>query len=488
MSEFGGENMDLFTRDEQIQSIAGAILKRFGEADLQTTDTSRDLLRAALSATLNGVLDARDSFDIGDQWVEALVGAMADARETVPVAERDNFLLGLLQGKGYPLLVSTVLETAADRFNDDDTEDFKDVTADFLEEVAGIIKRKPNFDNFFDDHWGDLLRGGLKSVEQHGPALLKGESPLLSKVLVAVAGDLAERPDSKFLSSDAIYGIVDATVGAVAANPDLVEDAIDEEWLTALVSSVTSTVTETGIRSTFTKNGLETLVKDTLGTFARRPELIIDKPDLARELLRGVLTSLSSVDTFAAVGGSLSALSDHPELIRFKYAELVASFAGKVGNLVKDRHLTRVQGVDVLQTITKSVAENPKLFLNLEERLADWTVTAVLNASRNSDGHLLAEATLTNVLQEVVNALAKSGKAALENHPAGTLAEQLEEVLQAGLARAEEELGNRIGVTSLPPVLGELVVAWAKGEIANIDPDNDQFQHLFRELAERAAA
>lgn len=495
VSEFGAENVALFTRDKQIQSIAGVILKRFGEADLQTTDATEELLRAALSATLNGVLDAKDAFETGDQWVGALVDALAEARESVPEGERDNFLLGLLLGKGYPMLVGTVLETASDRFNDDDTEDFKDVAAGFLKEVAGIIRTKPTFEDFFEDHWGDLLRAGLKSVALHGPTLIKGESPLLSKVLVSVASNLATHPDSKLLSSDALYGIVDATVAAVAANPDLVDDAIDEEWLAALVNSVTATVAENDIRTTFTKNGLESLVKDTLDTFAKRPELIINNPGLARELLQGVLTSLSRVNTFAAeelasaaVAGALTAFSDHPELIRFQYPELVASFAGKVGSLVEERHLTKMQGVDILRAVTESLAENPALFLDIETRFAGWVVDAVVKASRDSDTSLLVGATLTNVLQEIVTAIAKSGRAALENHPAATLAEQLENLLNAGLARAEKEIGNRIGISSLPIVLGGLVVAWSKGEIIDIDPEDENFQNLFGELAERAAA
>jgi len=37
-------------------------------------------------------------------------------------------------------------------------------------------------------------------------------------------------------------------------------------------------------------------------------------------------------------------------------------------------------------------------------------------------------------------------------------------------------------------VLGSLVVTWSKGEIADIDPEDENFQILFEELAERAAA
>jgi hypothetical protein len=214
------------------------------------------------------------------------------------------------------------------------------------------------------------------------------------------------------------------------------------------VHSITSTVAETGIRSTFTKNRLETLVKDTLDTFAKRPELIIDKPGLARELLQGVLTSLSGANTFAAeelasaaVGGALKALSAHPELIRFPYAELVATVAGNVGTLVKARHLTKVQGADILGAVTESLAENPMLFLNIEKRLANWTVDAMVKAAQGANGALLAGGALTNVLRESITALAKSGRAALGNHPAELLAQPLENLINAGLARAEEELG-----------------------------------------------
>ena len=493
VAEFGADNVDLFARDEQIQSILGGVLKRFGEADVQSTDTTWDLVHAALSATLNGVIDARQYYNTGNQWVEALFDALIEARLAVPEAERDNYVIGLLQGQGYPLLVSSILEATAGRLNDDDIEDFRDVAANFLKDVAGIVKRKPRFENFFENHWGDLLRAGLRSVEKFGPVLLKGESPLLNKVLVAVSGELAKHPNSILLSSDAIYGIVDAAASAVAVSPDLVEDTINEAWLAALVSSVTSTVAKTGIRATFTKNGVEVLVKDTLSTFAKHSELIIDHPGLVRELLEGVLTSLSKVDVLAAeplasaaVSGALSAISDHPELIKLKYGEFVASLSGKVAILVKERQLTRVQGIEVLKSVTDALAENPALFLAIEKRLVDWAIDAVVKAAHQSDSFLLAGTRLTDVIYGVVKALAKSGNAALKNHEAAVLALQLEEVLMAALKRAEKELGNLISLSSLPDLLHNLVLAWARGEIATIDPENDNFRRLFAELSELA--
>ena len=68
------------------------------------------------------------------------------------------------------------------------------------------------------------------------------------------------------------------------------------------------------------------------------------------------------------------------------------------------------------------------------------------------------------------------------------LVAQLEVVVAAGLSRAETELGHRLGLPSVPATIGMLVGAWAQGKLAELDPNNADFQELFSELAERAAA
>jgi hypothetical protein len=88
----------------------------------------------------------------------------------------------------------------------------------------------------------------------------------------------------------------------------------------------------------------------------------------------------------------------------------------------------------------------------------------------------------------VLTAMSRSGRAALKNHPQAVLLDQLTSLVQAGLVRAEKELGNRLERSAVPRLLGELVLAWARGEIATIDPDNDNFRRLFGEIAERTAA
>ena len=133
-------------------------------------------MRAILKSTLNGALAAKGKLDIDNAWLESLLDAVASAR--AQAADPDNFVMGLFLGKGYPLLVGSVMETAAGRLTGAEANGFKQAASVFLKDVAAIVEERPNFRGFFNDHWGDLLRAGFKSVEEVRPALLADrESP-----------------------------------------------------------------------------------------------------------------------------------------------------------------------------------------------------------------------------------------------------------------------------------------------------------------------
>jgi hypothetical protein len=493
--DFGAENAALFTRDEGLQQLVASVLKRFGEADLHTTPSSHALLRSALGTTLNAALDVRGSYAPDDRWVNGILDALVRAREAVPEAERDEFLVGLLEGRGYPGLVAASLQMAAGRIEDGGAESFRNVAGDVLLKVAEIAQEQTGLRRFFEDHWGDILRAGLTSVEVHGPGLFAGQDPLLAKVLIAVAGELARNDDIKALGPDAVDGVARAAIAAVAANPDLVEDLVAEEWLQELIASVTSIVADTGLKASFSQEGLEGLVRSTLQRFAERPELIVEHPGLARELLRGVLGKVSGAVGLggeelatAAVSGALAAVSDHPGLIDLKYPQLVAGLAGQVAALVEARGLTRVQGKEIVTVVTVALAENPTLFLELERKLAEGVIQGIVDVAAETQTGLIAGAALVHTVREVLTSLGRSGQAALKNHPQAEIVAELTALVSAGLVRAEKELGNRLDRPAVPAVIGALVVAWARGEIATIDPGNDNFRRLFSELAERAAA
>jgi hypothetical protein len=493
-AEFGAENTALFTRDEGIQSVVGSVLKRFGAADVQTLDSNSAVLQVVLQSTLNGVLENRSSIEVENEWLNALLDALIAARDSLPVEEQDNFIAGLVKGKGYPLLVGSLLEQGAGVLAKDGEHRFADVASTFLTEVSDIVKQKQSFEGFFQDHWGDLLRAGFTSLEEHGPALLDDSNPLLREVLVAVAGNLARSPSNKFLTSDMLVGIVETAIATVAANPDKVNDLVKQEWLGALVSSISTTVAIEGFRNSFTKRGLEALVKDTLGTFAEHPELIASSPGLPRDLLRGLLETLSNTDSLsaealasAAVGSALDTMAEHPNLANSKFTRLVAELAGKVSTLVKQKQLSQVQGSDVLQSILETLSENPVLFLDVENRLAGFVLEATVKAAAKSNG-LASGMILVQTIESVGHAAASTGAAAIKNHAAADLETQLENVLSAGLERAGKELGNKMNLSMLPKVLQALVEAWARGEIATVDPANDNFRRAFSDLVAKAAA
>lgn len=491
VAEFGAENMSLFTRDKKVQSIVGAILRRFGDSDLQTIDSNAELLRAAIGATLNGALDARESIGVENPWVESMLDALVAARSSVG----DNFFAGLLAGEGYPALVGALLEAAALRVNDDEVVNFKDVVASFLKQVGSLASQQQSLSNFFQDHWGDLLRAGLTSAERYGPELL-GDKKVLGKLLSRVARDLSTLDDTKILSSEALFGIVNSTAAVVAQNPALVNKVLGTNavWVGTLVSSVADTVSKAGVAEVFSRQGVDQLLRDAFATFSRHPELLVEDNELVAKLLGGVLEELSAVETFAVreiatatMSGALMSLAENPDLLELDYPELVASLAGKVAGLVKENTITGVRASDLMGALTTALAENPELYLKLERKLAEGVLEAIMSATSDRPLGLVAGVTLVELVREVVSAIARGGEAGLKNHALSVLLEQLEALLGAGLTRAQKELGSTLSLPALPKVIGLLVQTWTRGQVLALDADNDNFKALFRDLAKRAA-
>jgi hypothetical protein len=169
VAEFGAENTALFVRDPQVRSVVQSVLTRFAEPDLERFDECSPFLRHALSATLNGTVDARVGLPGGAEWLDALLGALAQAR--AESEQGDNYLLGLLRGRGYGLLIRQGLLEAGQRLNVGDASTFQTIAARFLIEAAPLVREDDcGFADFFHEHWGDLLRGGMKVSRSSGDA------------------------------------------------------------------------------------------------------------------------------------------------------------------------------------------------------------------------------------------------------------------------------------------------------------------------------
>ena len=490
LAEFGAENTALFTRDAKVQSIVSSVLKRFSKPDLEDYIDWSPLLRHALKSTLNGMLDARESYQGDEKWVEALLDALDEARKD---AERgDDYLLGLFQGKGYQRLLSKGLNGASKRLTEADAAVFKNLAGDVLKAAAPLVKaNKKGFAGFFRENWGDLLNAGLKSIEKHGPELLDGQPDLLKETLFAVISELAVTNGREVFTGETLRNVVDATIAVVAAKPELITASIDEEWLRAFMTSIATTANNRKARNLFSRDGLEAIIKDAAGVFAENPELIIasEDHDVFKVVVGGILSKISGVDRIsaktiaeAAIGGALEGIADNPGLLKTRYPTLIAGFAGNLSTLVKDKSLSAIQARDIMTSATKAMIANPILFDELGEKISGTIVEAVLKNAEDSGAGLLGGAMVTQIIDRIFGVLARNGKDLVANNSTTQLKKKLIETIRAALERSKQELGNRLTVADLPETITGIVGALAKGELPNVLQDEAQFETVFNRI------
>ena len=494
LAEFGAENTALFVRDPNAQTIVQSVLANFAKPDLESFEQWSPFVRHALGATLNGLLDSRTVLAGHAKWAEALLGALAQTRAAS--ANPDNYLVGLLNGSGYSLLIGEGLKLAGQQLSGAQTGVFKSIAADFLTEAAPLVERnKEGFGDFFKDHWGDLLRGGLSAAASHGPALFKGESPLMQQTLLAVMNKLAAVPGTDYFTADTAFHLAEAALGSVASDPSLLKGKAGDAWLRDLIESVAGTLSDSGLRESFSNAGLERIFARALATFAQHPEMIIAQPGLAQDVGAGVLTAVAESDSLAvepladaAVSGALEALVQHPDLLGTKFGVYLGEAAGLLSKAVADKGLSSLQAADVVSTAAESMTRNPELFAKLSDNLSVVVLQATLGATGKSQLKLAAGATLVEIVHEVFGSVARYGVSFVNEKGVNKLGTTLEEGLSGGLILAEKELGRQLDRSAVPMVLGGVVRALLLGEITGFDSKSENFQKLFKELAAAATA
>ena len=463
IAEFGAENTALFVRDPNAQTIVQSVLENFAKPDLENFEDWSPFLRHALGATLNGLLDSRAVLAGHAKWAEALLGALASARAAS--ANPDNYLVGLVSGSGYSLLIGEGLKLAGQQLSESQAGVFKNIAADFLSQAAPLVQaNKQGFGDFFKDHWGDLLRGGLSAAAKHGPALLEGKSPLMQQTLLAVMNQLAAVPGTDYFTADTAFHLSEAALGSVASNPDLLKGQVGDAWLRELIGSVAGTVSNSGLRESFSNAGLEQIFAHALATFAQHPELIIAKPGLAQDVVAGVLTEVSASGSLAvepladaAVSGALEALVQHPDLLGTKFGPYLAEVAGLLSKAVADKGLNSLQAADIASAVADSMTRNPELFAKLGDNLSVIVLKAVLGATGKDHLKLASGDTLVEIVHEVFGGVARYGASFAENKGVDNLGATLEEALSAGLTLAEKELGRQLDQPAVPAILGGVV-------------------------------
>lgn len=490
LAEFGAEHSRLFIRDEGLRSVVQSVLERFSQPHLESFDQWSPFLRHALNATLNGVLEARKAWAGENPWLTATLGALVDAR-TVAGNKGDDYLYGLLHGKGYRLLVSQALPRAAALLDGESAPAFQRIIAAVLTSAQPLVAEDENdFGRFFSAHWPDLVNATLVAVEQREAELLDGKSPLVTGVLKSVLASLKSNVgQAKFVASDTLVAAVQAALGAASANP--ASWAVND-WGNAgkLVTSVLEIASQADLRKTFSPAGLSEILRQATTTVAAHPEWIVAEPGLLRDLVGDVLMSLKGLDSASAnkIGAMLTsrilgAVAQRPALANSKLGPVVTDFATLLAKRVRAGTLGGTEASDLGAAVVDAVLLHPELLANADTQLAGKAVAAILAAADGDPRQLLAGATLTRAVRHVLGALAQYGAAVAVPAKIAELSPQLQTLVAAVLAQAHAKLGRGVTLAMLPELLGTLVRAWARGEAAAQDPTSAAFAALFDQLA-----
>lgn len=492
IAEVGAENAALVIHDPRLSAVVTSIVRNLTKPDLETFTEWSPLLRHALAATLDGVLANRSALEGAGPWVDSIVTALAMAREEAESGE--DFVTGLVRGKGYRVLISKGLLVAGDRLGPSGADPYRRIAADILRAAAPLAGKSATFSDFFNDNWGEVLRAGLVSLEKHGPGLLEGAKPIVREASIALIAELARTPGAIELSGETLFRVADAVIGTVASNPDLLAGQVKDAWFKEVVTAAVKAVSDQGVKKAFSPQGLRQIMSQAAALFAAHPELLGDKPAAQLALVTAILKAASAAGSVngktlatAAITAVLERLGEEPALLGTRYAEILSALCGDLAKLVAGKTLSGAQAADLIAAASDAVLRNPKLFTEFEGNLASAVVTGVLKGAKSSELKLIGGQMLVGLAGEVLDTVARRGRDMAENATEKELIGKISDTIAAGLKRADRELGNRLDTTRLPWVLAQLVAAVARNDLAVIDPEHPKFKEVFAQLAEAAA-
>ena len=217
--------------------------------------------------------------------------------------------------------------------------------------------------------------------------------------------------------------------------------------------------------------------------------LLVDDDKEFRRAMKKMFEKSGYNITIAGDGQeALDAISDNPVLLDKPYVSVLAGFAGKISQLVADKSITGIQAADIISAGTEAIMSNPALFIELEKKLAEGVVDAVVKAAEKDPSHLLYGTILVASIDQLLDLAARQGRLLIGDGTLQEMTDRLTDIITAGLTRAEAELGRTLNLPALPIVISKLVATAVKGELATINPEDSEFQKLFADLAESAAA
>jgi len=403
LADIAIENQSLILRDDRARPLLLAILQRFADADLAEVGTHRVFLRVVLKTTVNGALDAADNLGSDKIWVDSVLKALADTRES----EDDDFVVGLLSGKGYPVLIGNLLEEGAEIIGvsaKENAKHFESIASDVLKHAASIVKQRDDFKGFINDNWSELLRAGLRGFHANGDSILEGQSPLLRATLLSAIDVLAVTPDREFLSGETLTATIEAAIGAISVKPDLLDGVTDKELIKQLIGSTASVINNKGIQQAVSSAGVDLIIMDTLDYLAQQPELLVRKPGFAQDVVGSLLGGLAEsgslrLETVAIAGvqSLLNEIAENPDLVDTNYPQVVSEIAGTLGVALSDLRLTRDETETILVSLAEAVADNPALVIGDNTSLPAKVFGEVLGVLIDNRGKTLSSISIKEI-------------------------------------------------------------------------------------------
>lgn len=489
--EFGAENTALFVRDEKLRGALEAILQRFAEPDWDRFENWHPLLQAALRATLNAALDAGENITPENPWLHGVLDALVAARQDA--ANPNDFVLGLVRGEGFTSLLAHGLLTASHRLADDHADAFALVAADVLKKGSALVTAggRPGFRTFFNDHWGDLLRAGLASVEAHGDQLLAGANPLLGASLQAITHQLAQTADADFLTHDTLFHLADAAIAVVAANPGEVPGLENKPWLRDFIAAAAGTAKQLTTRRLFTRESAEALMLDAIRVLAQHPDLIVKQRGLTLTLATDVLGAVAALPRLGdqrliintVLRAACDAVGRDASLASGRFGPAITAVTGQLATFVGTGKFTAAQAAELTAAAIEATARNPQVFAELQKDIAGAVIAAVRETLPNTPVTPWAGRMIVTLTRDALLAVARAGGPVATNQPVAQFKKLLTDVLTGGVQLAQDQLGGSVDLDGIPAVLAGLLERALRDELKNFAPAAPDFIAAFKALA-----
>jgi hypothetical protein len=478
--EFVGTNPGLITKDERVQEILTVFLDKFTAGNLEELEY-KELFQRTLSSVLSTALDQRELLED--------IRPLGIVLEAMDRLQRHNpdFVAGLVTGKGFDQLLQTLLKATGENLAlFSDNEILVGVLGGFLEEIAS------------DDTFKTLIRAdkaALGSVTQvliaqvaWSPALTRDldlGKPVWNVVLKSVLAQVQDRAQSRALfQGDTLVGLVHASLGAIAADEDLLADG----FLSEFVVGISETLHATPVTKWLTPASLRLLAQHGLEWAAENPDLIVRDHQFLQKTLAAVLTAGAKgfkdgfhVDlAWDLVATALESARNHVGLLDFPelYQTLIAGIITEFGRDELNHLLAARNLQEAVRRSLDVVLANPQVWEKIGVsgdvgNVPAAALRSIAEAARRDPTSLLHGETLLLVMEGILNAVARRGES-FARIEAGQLPE-LTRLLKETLKRLGGEIGLKLGSDNIAPVLTQMVLDWG-GEKFLVDASDAAFK------------